>query len=237
MFKPDFFMNLRTRQDGNVLFLIFIVVALFAALSYAVTSSIHFYGDDYSEADIISSNQVTQYPAIVNTAVVSMIIAGTKVEDLRFNPPNELSKLKSVNVGVFHPEGGAAKYVQGPADVMVSGNPGDWTFNADLEISDIGSEGVGGNDIIAYLVGIKGRICSKINAQYGMGSIIPVLDGDRSGEYTARMNDDGISDYMMPTDDVPDIDDGEGVFDGQPFGCFQNADGGDYVYYHVILER
>ena len=230
--------NMKHREDGNVLFLILIAVALFAALSYAVTSSTRSSGGDAaSETNLISSAQITQYPSAVSTAIVRMIISGTAVSELRFNRPSEYGDLDSNTIGVFHPAGGGSTYIEAPGDIMVSGNAGPWVFNGELEIPDIGIAGAGGNDIIAYLIGIKQTICEKINVEYGLGSTVPVLDADRSGDYADRMYDDGTTDYTLPTGDVPDIDDGSGAFDGQPFGCFQNAGGGDYVYYHVIVER
>lgn len=227
-----------SKEDGNVLFLILIAVALFAALSYAVTSSTRTGGGSAdSETNLISSAQITQYPSAVSTAVVRMIISGSTAEEIRFNRPAEYSDLDTNDIGVFHPQGGSATYIPAPADRMVGTSPGQWVFNAELEIPNIGLSGAGGNDIIAYLVGIKQALCSKINEEHGLGTAIPVLNADRSAQYGARMYDDGTTDYAFPTTDVPDIDDGSGSFDGQPFGCFQNAGGGDYVYYHVIVER
>ncbi len=226
------------KEEGNVLFLILIAVALFAALSYAVTSSTRSSGSNpNSETNLISSAQITQYPASVGTAIVRMLVSGTAINEVRFNRPSEYSTLDSPSIGVFHPSGGGATYNPAPADVMVSGNAGQWVFNGGLEVPDIGLAGAGGNDIIAYLVGIKQSICSKINDEHGLGTTIPVLDADRSALYTTRMYDDGTTDYVLPTTDQPDIDDGSGAFDGQPFGCFQNTSGGDYVYYHVVVER
>ena len=230
--------NKKLNEDGNVLFLILIAVALFAALSYAVTSSTRSSGGNASgETNLISSAQITQYPAAVSTAIVRMVITGTSIDEVRFNRPAEFDDLDAVDLGIFHPSGGSATYIPVPGDIMVSGDAGQWIFNAELEVPDIGLAGVDGNDIIAYLAGIKKSICTRINKEHGLGSVIPVLSADRSSDYTERMYDDGSTDYVMPVIDVPDIDDGAGSFDGQPFGCFQNAGDGDYVYYHVIVER
>ncbi len=235
-YYKNFYKN--TNEDGNVLFLILIAVALFAALSYAVTSSTRSSGGDASsETNLISSAQITQYPAAVSTSIVRMIIGGRSIDEIRFNRPSEYGTLDSTGIGVFHPSGGGATYIQAPGDIMVDGLAGNWVFNGELEIPDIGLAGAGGNDIIAYLVGVKQSICSKINVEYGLGTTIPVLNADRSGDYGDRMFDNGVADYALPVGDVPDIDDGSGAFDGQPFGCFQNAGPGDYVYYHVIVER
>jgi len=227
-------------QSGNVLFLILIAVALFAALSYAVTSSTRTSGGTASnETNLISSAQITQFPATVSTAVIRMVISGVSVDEIRFNRPedDEFDDLDSTDVGVFHPNGGGASYIAAPEDVMDDGDPGDWTFNAEMEVPDIGLSDEGGNDIIAYLVGLRKSICMKINEEYGIGATIPKLDGGHAAEFETRMYDDGSNDYEIPEDDVPDIDDGGGSFDGQPFGCFQDGGGGDYVYYHVVLER
>lgn len=238
IFNKRYLKNIKDKENGNVLFLILIAVALFAALSYAVTSSTRSSGSGAgSETNLISSAQIAQYPASVNTSIMRMIIASTLASELRFNRPSEFSTLDSTSIGVFHPQGGGATYIPAPDEIMVSGNPGQWVFNAELEVPNISLSGVGGNDIIAYLVGIKQSICSRINEEYGMGTTIPVLNADRSAQYTRRMYDDGSNDYVMPTTDVPDIDDGSASFSGQPFGCFQNGGAGDYVYYHVVLER
>lgn len=239
MFQPVKFQEMK-KQDGNVLFLILIAVALFAALSYAVTSSSRSSGGNASgETNLISSAQITQYPAAINTAILRMIISGTSVEDIRFNRPPEFDELDSTEYGVFHPSGGAATYITAPKDSMEDGQAGDWVFNANLEVPDIELSGVDGNDVIAFLIGLKRSICSKINEEHGLGTTIPVLSADRSPDYSERMFDDGVADYVFPVGtDVIDIDDGTGSFDGKPFGCFQNGGAdGDYVYYHVIVER
>jgi hypothetical protein len=223
------------REEGNVLFLILIAVALFAALSYAVTSSTRSQGDGGKEGTLITSASITQYPASVSMEMRQM---EASVEDVRFNKPSEFANLPSTAMGVFHPDGGGATYSAPPKDAMNEGKAGEWFFNAELEVPDIGTTNEGRPDVIAYLPGIKKSVCSKINLEYGLGSSVPILSSDQAAAYTKNMVNDGVSDYIVPDTDVPDIDDGAGAFRGQPFGCFQNGGGqGDYVYYHVIAER
>lgn len=225
-------------ENGNVLFLILIAVALFAALSYAVTSSTRSSGGDVSsETNLISSAQITQYAASVGPGLIRMIISGISVDEIRFNRPSEFADLTSDSTGAFHPAGGGLTYVTAPADVMTSGNAGEWVFNANMEIPNIGLAGAGGNDVIAFLIGVRQSICSRVNEEFGIGTTIPVITTDISGDYSTRMYHDGSVDYVFPTTDQPDIDDGSNSFDGQPFGCFRNTAAGDFVYYHVVLER
>lgn len=232
-------------EEGNVLFLILIAVALFAALSYAVTqSSRSGSGDAGSETNLINSAQLTQFPASIRTAIVRMIVGGTSVSTLNFNPPADFANLESVSVGVFHPSGGGATYAEAPAALMASGASGTWHYNASMEIPDIGIAGADGNDLIAFLPGITQNVCTKINQELGLPTPTPVIATDVSADYLDDMEDpDGAGGTAAPFPtgtDVTDIDDGAGAFDGQPFGCFRNgptASPGDYVYYHVLVER
>ncbi len=81
----------RNGESGNVLFLILIAVALFAALSYAVTQSSRSGGGDAaSETNLINSSTITQYPAGIRTALVRMIVSsGVTADELSFNTPSD----------------------------------------------------------------------------------------------------------------------------------------------------
>src|SRR5690606_14672174 len=104
-------------ESGNVLFLILIAVVLFAALSYAVTQSTRSGGGGASqETSLISSANVTQYPASIRTAILRMIVSkNTDADVLAFDPPADFAtfcdvSLANAAVCVFHPDGGAALY-------------------------------------------------------------------------------------------------------------------------------
>ena len=227
----------RYGERGNVLFLILIAVALFAALSYAVTQSTRSGGGSGdNETSLISSAQLTQYPASVRTSVVRMIIGGVDVGNLEFNPPsgtNGFATLTSPAVGVFHPQGGGSTYATAPGEMMASGGAGTWIFNAENQIELIGTTNPGGTptaataDIIAFLPGITLTLCNRINKELGLPATPPTETG---------------------IDFVTDMVDGVGIggggdtigedvvaLDGEPFGCFNQ--GGTYVYYHVLVER
>ena len=113
------------QEDGNVLFLILIAVALFAALSYAVTQSTRSGGEgSTNETALIDSAQITQYPATIRTAILRMIIRDIEYTNFEFNPPVDFADCSSTTQCVFHPEGGGATYVTAPSSVMTSGSPG-----------------------------------------------------------------------------------------------------------------
>lgn len=239
--------NKRSGERGNVLFLILIAVALFAALSYAVTQSTRSgSGDASGETALISSAQLTQYPAGVRTSIVRMVIAGTDVNELKFNPPSDFDSLTTDDErrsAVFHPQGGGAVFTNAPVDMMATSGPnpaGNWYFNMDNQIQDIGLTNIAsseGSDVIAYLPGVTQTVCRKMNEELGLGSQIPTgptytpSGPQESPGATNFMN----GDYSAPEPALNVIGQGGDELTGQPFACYEN--GGVYVYYHVLVER
>lgn len=242
----------RHGERGNVLFLILIAVALFAALSYAVTQSTRSGGGNAAdEGSLINAAAVTQYPAGVRTALVRMVIGGTDVQLLEFNSPANFGDLTLVSagytMGVFHPDGGGATYQQAPPEVMANAMAGTWRFNAETQIENIGVTNAGGgegNDLVAFLPGVARSLCVKTNEELGIN-------------ITVDANSNGIPDIagLAATDTTDTIGAGAGPpayitfntadgnviagdMSGQPFGCFDDtANGNQFVYYHVLLER
>lgn len=228
-------------ESGNVLFLILIAVALFAALSYAVTQSTRSGGGTSdNETSLINSAQLTQYPAGVRTAVVRMIIGGTDVSNLEFNPPSDFQAGREA-VEVFHPTGGGATYANAPTEIMDVGGGnggGTWVFNGENQINFIGTSDAGGPiqssaDLIAFLSGVTQSICNRINSELGISGSIPV----ESGLDVATLMDDDNPSICDPTCAGGTIGGDITALDGQPYGCFRNGAAGPYVYYHVLVER
>lgn len=240
--QERFFSRSRRKESGNVLFLILIAVALFAALSYAVTQSTRSGGGDAGgETNRINSAQLTQYPAGVRSSVVRMIIGSVDVGNVSFNVPSDFTNLGSnISWGVFHPQGGGATYARAPGDLMASGNTGPWHFNSKNQIELIGTTDSGGPteataDIIAFLPEISLSVCKKVNEELGLPTTIPIETGI-----------DVTSDMLASGGTAPGIAAGGGTIggdvdelDGQPFGCFQQGTGASakYIYYHVLIER
>ena len=240
--------NPRNAEKGNVLFLILIAVALFAALSYAVTSSTRSGGGDASdETNLVNTASITQYPTGVRTSLIRMQVSrGVAPASMQFNPPSDFGNCDPVagTSCVFHPSGGNATYVLAPTHVMASGAQGTWTFNGDFEIVNVGTTTSGsanGNEIIAFLPGVSQGVCAQINTELGISGIpdtgTDVAGADAATEGYLRIQDDGTG--FATTNDITIGTGGDagtgGELDGQALGCLQN-NGGDYVYYHVIFE-
>jgi hypothetical protein len=229
-------MKTKQTQKGNVLFLILIAVALFAALSYAVTQSSRSGGDAGRETNLINSAVLTQFPAAVRTSVLRLVIDGVGVERQQFNGP-EVTGFDE-RLAVFHPNGGGSIFQQAPGDVMADGQPGDWTFNMEFEVTGLGSSttGFAGNDLIAFLPGITLDVCEKINDEGAINGI--PITADIEASYDVNQ----IHSYNSATTaGNVDLDGasgtGAGDLHGKAFGCFQNGAGGEYVFYNVLYER
>ena len=242
----------RRGERGNVLFLILIAVALFAALSYAVTSSTRGGGGNASEeTSLVQSSAVTQYPSAVRTALIRMIVNGVDSADLLFDSPensfgDEINTTQLERRAVFHPRGGGASKGTAPADIMESGNQGIWLFSSDYQIVGIGTDDTTAtspnpaNDIIAFLPGVTNALCTKVNEELG----ITITTGVASGVATAPTA--AANEMALDSDGAGNDNSGFGDyaatrvigddFASQPFGCFETADGTN-VYYHVLVER
>lgn len=237
-------MSARQNEQGNVLFLILIAVALFAALSYAVTSSSRSGGGDAgSETNLVNSAQVTQYPASIRTAILRMLVSNGVAEDeLNFDKPADFATVCTATPGpcVFHPSGGGGTYTLATADVMEDDAQGDWIVTSDYAITDIGTSA---NDIIAFLPGLKPSVCKKLNEQLGISGGTDT-DGDTVGvgasqiPVVADAMDSGNLGIGGAANAAHTI---AGAFTGQAFGCYDSTDAtrtdDDLIYYHVLVER
>ncbi len=231
-------------ESGNVLFLILIAVALFAALSYAVTQSSRSGGGDAGkETNLVNSAQLTQYPSGIRTAIVRMIIGGADIASLEFNAPSAFGSLTATTpvgvLGVFHPNGGGATYTQSPNDVMAGATPGTWIFNGENQIFNIGTSENAATptaatvDIISFLPGISTSVCNKLNEELGLPAT-PVAETGVDvttimGSTTPGLCNGGCGGT------IGDNADAANRLNGQPFGCF--SQGGQFVYFHVLVER
>jgi len=233
------------QQKGNVLFLILIAVALFAALSYAVTQSSRSGGDASKETNVINTASLTQYPNSVRTSVLRLIIAGIAPEDIFFNKPTEYSGagftyfVSRETRGVFHPTGGGASYQQVPSNLTSAGAALDWKFNVDFEIPLLGlstASNYGGNDLIAFADGVTQSVCDRVNKElHNYTGATPVI------ATAVTINNNRTATTTDPTEPSTEtvLNDGStpNWFENKAFGCFRNGSAGNYVFFYVMAER
>jgi hypothetical protein len=220
-------MNMKTQasrqnQKGNALFLILIAVALFAALSYAVTQSNRGSGSVEKEQAIILASQVTQFPATVRTGITRMIITGTAATALDFGAPS------GDPAEVFDSVGGGVVPIAPPANALVS--PGSWIYLPASHstdgwfIQDVGTNtDTAGREVVALLRNLKRDVCNQINRGLGLGT--PAIDATPPTAATAALAQ-GTTTSTFNSNPA------------EPFACYQETNAsGQFSYYHALVEQ
>lgn len=221
-------------NEGNALFLILIAVALFAALSYAITQSGRGGGTISKEQSVISASQITQFPATVRTGVTRMIITGSQVDELDFDDAGTGAN------AVFATDGGGVTYQDPPsniggatawgfADVLATRNAGQGATKGWF-ISGIGTDtAITGRDVFAWLNGLSLAICQQINKGLGLANTTPLNEAT-----TVVLTGDGSS--SAAGNNAYSFNEHDDSGDPQPFACVQN-NGANYIYYHALVEQ
>lgn len=209
-------------EQGNALFLILIAVALFAALSYAVTQSGRGGGGVDREQALISASQITQYGAGLRTTVTRMVITGSGATELEFDSDGTDSANE-----VFHADGGGAVDQAPPTS---AGTATTYTYmptdgSVGHHITGVGTDtAVSGQDVIVGVDGLSLAVCRAINTGLGLAAT-PTVEG------TAVAMGTPLATAPSPT--------AANTFNsnsGEAFACVDNT-GNDYTYYHALVER
>ncbi|MDD9899440.1 MAG: hypothetical protein OXT65_00485 [Alphaproteobacteria bacterium] len=116
---------------GNVLFLVLIAAALFAALSYAVTQSGRGSGSIDKETAALETAKFLQQVTLIGSTVDRMILTGCAKTQITYegattsNPPGYVngSSPSDNSCHVYEPEGGGLTYSSPPSTVMDGINP------------------------------------------------------------------------------------------------------------------
>jgi hypothetical protein len=213
-----------TASRGNALFLILIAVALFAALSYAITQSGRGSGSIDKENALIASSQLTQYPAALRTAITRMVITGTAVTALTFDTADT-----SAN-GVFSTNGGGSISQTPPS----SSGATIWHYiSAPSATNGWFVEGIGTTapEVIAYATGLNLATCTAINRGLGFATTAPQT---QATAVTFPTGSEGL-----PTQAPSNAKAAGNTFSAntnQPFACYNNGSS-VYVYYHTLVEQ
>lgn len=210
-------------ERGNALFLILIAVALFAALSYAVTQSGRGSGTIDKETAMIMAAQITQEAAAIHNAVTRMILTGTPRADIEFMPVSFWSLCTTGENCVFAPEGGGAKLPTPPAGAFTQDITGTTNSRALVcsptnfagvclwiampkAVDGIGTPAV---DVFLHYLFLTETVCRAINKGLGISGIPVEAD---------------LVDALL--DAAP----------GKAAACIDSGNAG-YDYYHVLIEN
>lgn len=239
-------MNHPTSQHGNVLFLILIAVALFAALSYAVTSSSRTGagGADADKAKLLASD-IVGYGTAIEQAISRMRIINRVAEhglDLHtddFVIGSTNATCGSTECRLFLTEGGNVppklinrdSWDQGNTD-MVNTWQGRLLFRT-ARIQDVGSDQA---ELLLVMRGLSAQVCAAINDRLKIAN-----------EGTNNPPDDSFgnfSDYTGTLTSFPEpaagisFGDEASQFIGKRAFCTEDTTSGSvYMYIHTLLGR
>ena len=242
--------NLRNhRERGNALFLILIAVALFAALSYAITQSGRGGGSVSQQTALITAGQMTEEPADIRSAVTRMVLTGVTGTNITFTGAATANDVfDSANGG-----GGATNVPPPAAACNTTADCSAWVYipayvatgTHGYFITGVGSAGVNGSDALAVLQGpntanngITSQVCTAIQKGLGFATSTPptlaatvdlttatgaATAASTTAGYAAAGNAATISDGASPT------------LSNQDFACVKNNNA--YAYYGSLLDQ
>lgn len=240
-------MTLQTRRQsekGNILFLILLAVILFAALSYAVTQSLRGGGTDASsEKNLVKSAQITQYPVGVRAAILRMIVGGTDVTTLNFDPPSVFGSMTAAQLAlnVFHPTGGGAVFSMVPSEALATASSTQrWIFTMNYGVPNIGTTAStstnAGKELLAIAPNIDSTLCAKIDSQLGV-TTVPTLSSTGVSVTSAASTQQEVQEFTYAPVYTANLTDGSTGLNDKPYLCVKNGSNSDYFYYHVLVER
>jgi hypothetical protein len=165
------------KEAGNVLFMILIAVALFAALAYAVTGSTRSTGADASrETNTVIASQIIQYSTTIKSSVMRMQLSNSCL-DTQISFENALisgytnPNAPATNIcHIFLPSGGAVVFQPPPLPIttpyIFSGQNG-FRQHSGLENN---------SDLAIILPDIPNDICIEINRKLFGNASIPTKE-------------------------------------------------------------
>ena len=226
-------------NSGNALFLILIAVALFAALSYAVTQTTRGSGTIDREEDLILASKMNQIIANIRAGVTRLRVLGCPEENIslysdQYSSPSSYDNANTpVGSGdfschVFNDLGAGLTYFgEDMGDsVCEDGNCGSTLMKAsgDFAVQGLGSSAA---ELIYIVDNTDEVFCNAINRSVGIDGIP-----------TDTANPDDGATWQGTFDDAsPEIiGDSDAALAGHDIGCYDRS-GSEYVFYAVVMER
>ncbi len=177
-YEYKYCMNRYSKSDGNVLFLILIAVVLFAALSYAVTTSTRQGGEDTEKENIkLQASELFQYATMIDTAVTRLkLFKGCSDENLSFESAQTGTLYENTNnpavderCHIFSSQGGGVSYKSLNEAMLDSSNSsskyyGDPLFTGSTRVHRLGtdSNGVNSKELILVFPYLTEALCAEM---------------------------------------------------------------------------
>jgi hypothetical protein len=228
-------------QSGNVLFYIFIAIALLAALSYAVTQSMRGGNGASGAADHarLYATEIIENANTFASAVGQMRLRGVAVESLCFddtgwgNTAYNHAGCATAKNKLFAPEGGGLSWSRPPSEAMDSSAAPDnlWHFYGNNEIQNAGTTPgtAAGADLIVTVDSLSLSVCRQINDLLGVTSSAAASPPTDSAIGTVK--------YIGVFARAATIGDEDAALSYRNSACIQNTGTSHYMFYKVLVAR
>lgn len=159
----DKILNLRA-DHGSAFFMILIAVAVFAALTYALTRGGESTKNLSEEKTRLLATELIDLGGRMNESIAQLTLHGVADTDLSFEYNGQMANAAcgTGSCKIFDPDGGAMDWENPPPQ---ANNGEDWVYTGDLAVPDIGTDAA---DLLMILPDIPLNLCRRINI---LGSI------------------------------------------------------------------
>lgn len=174
-------------QNGNILFLILIAVALFAALSYAITGTSRSNSTALSEEQTdIAVSRILNYVGQAQNAVNRLLLINKCGEsEISFENPNYPRSSANARAPsdnschIHHPAGGGLPYLQIESDWLL--NAADYPSNSFIDLHghygyygtrNVLNSGSIAAEMVIVIPFLKDEICTELNRRHGLSGTI-----------------------------------------------------------------
>jgi hypothetical protein len=233
-------LSARRGERGNVIFYIFIAIALLGALSFAVSQSNQGNVTALSnERARLLASELIDYSNAVAEAVGRLRLNGVAETSLCFDASEwpagaaydyNHAGCSTESNQIFSIKGGGVQFKPVTAEILepayVTTNY--WVFNAEVALKDIGTHGTSDDnvDLVMYVLGVQDSVCKQVNDLLGFADASSALPSD-TGFGTSPFTD--AYSYSAQT--------GTSLIAGKKAACYYDSAATDNVYYRVLLAR
>lgn len=234
--------SVRRSERGNVIFYIFIAIALLGALSFAVSQSNQGNVTALSnERARLLASELIDYSNAVAEAVGRLRLNGVAETELCFDaaewPAGAMFDYNHAGCNdeshhVFSTKGGGVQFKQIASEILDQGMSYStyWAYHAATVIKDIGTHGTSSSnsELIMLTYGVQDSICKQINDLLGVANAydpIPTEDDFATDPFQGSFNYSNLWGDISP------------LIQGKKSACFHSGPGGSNIYYRVLLAR
>jgi hypothetical protein len=220
------------KEDGNVLIIILLAVALIGALTAAIQGSQQKNSNIDKETLILNVTQVQNYATELENGISYIMQNGISESDFRFSHPDANSDYGNLITDtdkrdqMFHRDGGNAQY-RTPPKAINDGSS--WEFYGNTALPQAGSDAA---ELIAVLPNVTSDFCDTANEMIGISGRPKDSSTCINTGSSARFSDSAQFSSSPNTTT-------EASFTIKPAtrGCIECISDGSLHYFHVLIAR